>query len=433
MSDTKEHGSSSASGSGKRYRGQRGKTKALDIVNMPNKDRIEVEVNEWGQPNKKKSASKLVTWIGTIARNRLYCPQTYPNWKKIPQPYKDDCWKVIKDKFIIHDDSKNWVFDRLNHRWREHKCDLKAEYYTKYDSDSDRRMNLDPHVMPIEDWDVLLKYWDDEKNKEISEQNKKNKKNQKMHHRTGSTSFAVIREKMRNENLDKKPPSRMEMFDRTHTPSKGGEMDPESAKTMDQLRVALSKESEERQKDSAVQDEVFRGTLKRNSHGWVRMYGPGVTPKQVFGIEGLRTQRREERIVDLRAENSQLKEKIAQQDDKIAEQSDKIAQQGWLGNLEKKDLWSTNGSHFGEIVKYLNLASFVMILGPTYFENTADMKMRYNQIHASMLMKLGRLSLLSFLMLNLALLRNLAPVNCYFQYIPGFLSQVLKPIAFGGT
>ncbi|XP_042500569.1 uncharacterized protein LOC122078596 [Macadamia integrifolia] len=176
-------GNDNTSGSGKRVRGQRGRTKAHDIINIPDGERIQIEVNEWGQPCEGKSTAKLTTWIGTLARNHLYCPLTYPKWTNIPQSYKEDCWKEITAKFIIPEVCKTWCLDRLAKRLKDHKCDLKAEYYSKYDSSSDQRKNIDLQLTPLEQWDALLKLWDDKKHKELSDRNKKNKSKQKMRHR----------------------------------------------------------------------------------------------------------------------------------------------------------------------------------------------------------------------------------------------------------
>ncbi|XP_042513573.1 uncharacterized protein LOC122088380 [Macadamia integrifolia] len=224
-------GNDNTSGSGKRGRGQRGRTKAHDIINMTDGERIQIEVNEWGQPCEGKSTAKLTTWIGTLAMNHLYCPLTYPKWTNIPQSYKEDCWKAITAKFIIPEVFKTWCLDRLAKRLKDHKCDLKAEYYSKYDSPSDRRKNIDLQLIPLEQWDALLKLWDDKKHKELSDRNKKNKSKQKMRHRMGRTSYAVIREKLRNEDPEKKLPNRIKMFDFTHK-RPGFSMDDESAKKL---------------------------------------------------------------------------------------------------------------------------------------------------------------------------------------------------------
>ncbi|XP_042505504.1 uncharacterized protein LOC122082077 [Macadamia integrifolia] len=102
-----------------------------------------------------------------------------------------------------------------------------------------------------------------------------------MRHRMGRTSYAVIREKLRNEDPEKKLPNRIKMFDFTHK-RPGCSMDDEFTEKLEKIQRELSLQPEEMQQDNDVIDETFTKVMGRDRRGYVRMFGPGVTPKQVI-------------------------------------------------------------------------------------------------------------------------------------------------------
>lgn len=85
------------------------------------------------------------------------------------------------------------------------------------------------------------------------------------------------------------------------------------------LKTRLSIESEDRQKDKDVQETIFQEVMGRDHHGRMRLFGGGVTPKDVIGTQTMRDQKRAEEMAHLREENCQLKEEMAQQRAKLTE------------------------------------------------------------------------------------------------------------------
>ncbi|XP_042483624.1 uncharacterized protein LOC122063994 [Macadamia integrifolia] len=139
-------------------------------------------------------------------------------------------------------------------------------------------------------------------------------------------ALLVVLEKFfeRNEDPEKKLPNHIKMFDFTHK-RPGCSMDDESAEKLEKMQRELSLEPEEMQQDNDVIDETFTKVMGRDRRGYVRMFGPGVTPKQVFDLEGLRAQRQGQHISELKLENSQLKEQISQQGVEMNEMKSQIA------------------------------------------------------------------------------------------------------------
>ncbi|KAJ4963880.1 hypothetical protein NE237_023819 [Protea cynaroides] len=107
-------------------------------------------------------------------------------------------------------------------RWKGYKHNLKVDFYEKYDSDTERRANIDLQRMSKEEWDVMFKFWGKEENQAIARRNKTNKEKQHMRHTTGTTSYPVIREDMCIADPNQLPPSRIELFERTHTSKRTG-------------------------------------------------------------------------------------------------------------------------------------------------------------------------------------------------------------------
>lgn len=60
------------------------------------KKQLDVSFNDFGQPNDQKSTSTLAHFLGTIARNGLFCPLNYKDWRLMPSSYKEDMLKEVK-------------------------------------------------------------------------------------------------------------------------------------------------------------------------------------------------------------------------------------------------------------------------------------------------------------------------------------------------
>ena len=73
----------------------------------------------------------------------------------------------MQEKFVLQEDSKSWVLSELNSRWREYKHSLKIDYYDKYDTDEERKANIDTSIMPEEKWYAMFTMWDKPEKKVI--------------------------------------------------------------------------------------------------------------------------------------------------------------------------------------------------------------------------------------------------------------------------
>ncbi|XP_058726373.1 uncharacterized protein LOC131597712 [Vicia villosa] len=203
---------------------KRGKTLCRKIHAWEFKDRQEITLNEVGIPigPDEKTVSELSSFLGTIGRNSNLCPLTFINW-------------IALVKY-----------------WEEHEIDPVWEYVNeKYNVPKEGRKA----VFAIE----------------VSQQNAKNVAQLKWRHRMGNKGFAVIREKMRESNEDKEPPTQAEMFIATRQSRKGKELDQETNTAIIKLQDLIENQG----KSSS---EAFESVLGKQKPGRVRCHGRTTTP-----------------------------------------------------------------------------------------------------------------------------------------------------------
>ncbi|KAG5620309.1 hypothetical protein H5410_005527 [Solanum commersonii] len=140
-----------------------------------------VVLNRCNQPISPTNAvvTELGSFLGTLARNAMLCPLNIHNWKNMDT--KKDLWDYtqnkLEEKYDISDSAKNWALEGIKNARRKYRNDLYENHYKAYDND-DLRMENKPKDVSEFDFKDLLKYWDSEKFKEMSERNTKKKKDE---------------------------------------------------------------------------------------------------------------------------------------------------------------------------------------------------------------------------------------------------------------
>ncbi|WRX16001.1 putative transposase [Theobroma cacao] len=263
----------------KKKRG-RGPTRCLFLNDLADGDRIFVHVNKLGQPVGPESA-KLISFLGTIARNGHRAPLIFFHWRAMPYSYKEEMWEYVQTKFDLDPSCKSWVMQSLATKWRDWKAELKASYYDALNTDEERLKVRDPMVVP-EQWPSLISYWNSDDTKKRCATNKANRAKQKGGHASGTKSYARIREEERNKRPDGKEPTRAELYILTHTRKNGQPVDETAAAFISKLR----KQASEKQNNSQGSDEsndTFCQVMGEEKRNRVRTYGLGVTHTAVFG------------------------------------------------------------------------------------------------------------------------------------------------------
>ncbi|XP_058732396.1 uncharacterized protein LOC131603936 [Vicia villosa] len=164
-----------------------------------------------------------------------------------------------------------------------------------------------PQEVPEEDFKKLLEYWRDENTKEVSHQNAQNIVQLKWRHRMGNKGFAVIREKMRESNEDKEPPTQAEMFIATRQSRKRKELDQETNHAITKLQDLIENHGK-------TSSEAFESVLGKQKPGRMRCYGRTTTPTLL---------KRNEEIARLKREHPA---EVRQFNDRIQEMEEKRRQ-----------------------------------------------------------------------------------------------------------
>nr|XP_027124175.1 uncharacterized protein LOC113740858 [Coffea arabica] len=215
----------------------RGPTFMKEIWGRP-KDfpRIEIKLDDNGIPISEKTS--FSEFLGSLARNDMYCPIDVESWLKMPRKLKMDMLEVIK---------RSW------------KADLKATYFDPAVPNAEARFQKDI--------------------RKLSERNKKARGEKKMNHTTGKKSFAHLRNHLVKQ-LGR-PPTRVEMFNKfyTHadrTPS--STIVAENLEKMNELKNQLPSESQ----DPVGRNDIFAQVVGQDKHGHVRLFSDGVNPTDLW-------------------------------------------------------------------------------------------------------------------------------------------------------
>ncbi|KAL6595092.1 hypothetical protein ACP70R_048195 [Stipagrostis hirtigluma subsp. patula] len=241
-----------AGGKEKKRRG-RGRSLCLKVWTMPEGVRVTVSLNDLGEPIGNEAVT-FSGFLGTLIRDGTLAPLTYPTWRRFPEKNKDVMWRIVNLKFVIAPTGKAWAMKALGTKWKNWKSILKRDRYDSHETDMERLADRDPHV-PEEQWKLLVAYWGTEEAKAASARSKASQAHQQpvRRHRSGTKSFARIREEERQKRPDKEEPSHTDMFILTHEP-KDGKGKPIDKATAD-IFARLHEEAQ-KQRDGSANDSV---------------------------------------------------------------------------------------------------------------------------------------------------------------------------------
>ncbi|KAL5671980.1 hypothetical protein ACJX0J_016286, partial [Zea mays] len=170
---------------------RRGKTKLLQVWNIPRGHRIVVQCNELDQPIGEE-AGIMGKFLGMVARNGNLCSLSYKDWRLFdadintntststpaaPSPAqapplppgpkerltneqknKEDILKQVKRRFLYPARMEKWVLKTIGERWRQHKSNLKSIYYDAHKGLEANYNNVPPGVI-ADQWIALVNHW----------------------------------------------------------------------------------------------------------------------------------------------------------------------------------------------------------------------------------------------------------------------------------
>ncbi|XP_074299010.1 uncharacterized protein LOC141630012 [Silene latifolia] len=170
-----------------------------------------VTFNEFYQPLK-KGGRILVRFIGDTARKENFCLIRDTNWHHVPETFKVDMIKCIREHFVIPDGDgyDKGILKRVGKSVRQYRHDLKKAFFKPLTKTREEICRAVPDGVPRDSWIRLVDYWYSEKGKKFAECGKEARASQNHVHTTGSTSYANIEEKNKRELTE------LEVFKQTH-------------------------------------------------------------------------------------------------------------------------------------------------------------------------------------------------------------------------
>ncbi|XP_076934418.1 uncharacterized protein LOC143600682 isoform X2 [Bidens hawaiensis] len=267
----------------------RGPTRMPKIWAQEKGDRIPILVNAHGQHINDKS-SQLTHFMGTLSRSGKYCP-IYKPWNKVKDTKKQVLLKLLKTKFDIPEDAEGWILKSFRHKVKNWRARVKELYHDPSLS-LQEQISSRPKQVQKKQWRRLVKYWNKEKSKTVSEKNKANRAKKKMVQITGKKSYARVREELKTSTGQDL--SRLEMFHACFS-KHGTTKNEEAANAITQMQQ-LSSNLLEGSTDNPGPDDVFSKVMGKDRNGDAVMYGLGVRGSDVWGVIPSRSACRRENI-----------------------------------------------------------------------------------------------------------------------------------------
>ncbi|XP_021827918.1 uncharacterized protein LOC110768483 [Prunus avium] len=244
-----------------------------------------------------------------------------------------NAWKRIKRTIDWSDPEtkkkapKIWAVaeQKLNHLWKKHKANLKKNWYDPF-LNSEERWNCNDDRVSKEQWRLLVKYWETGPAQKRSITNKCNRAKCRMHHTTGTKSYAQVRNQYKVNHRGVSP-DRCKMFELCHLRKNGTPVNETAAKAMESMNSKIidirNKKKQNQLPDEVTTEEiniVYAEVLGREKGNRVRGYGIGLRIEDVLGVlrekRGLRLEfddmreSYEERIVQVTKDANEREERI---------------------------------------------------------------------------------------------------------------------------
>ncbi|XP_039142878.1 uncharacterized protein LOC120280181 isoform X4 [Dioscorea cayenensis subsp. rotundata] len=299
-SDRVHDGSTSDSGTQKNVRGR---TRLEGLWNSDgNSTKKVVLANSRGQPVG-DGARELGQFLGTMVHRPRFFSFRYTDWRHVPQEDKEKVWQRVQDVFDIDINLKEWALQSFNKKWKDFKCQLKKTNYNPFKGDKVGAKRNRPLELEQVEWNWLVDFWESDTGKMREDKGKINRGKQSMPHTSGTKSFArrFYEETINNDGVEL---SRLDMFLKLHQRRDGTFVDA-VAEERAQMKTLSSQLPEDYQSSSTVRDKIFSQVMGEDNHGRCRMYGLGVSLKDLHGPHPTRRELME-RCERLESQNRRL-------------------------------------------------------------------------------------------------------------------------------
>ncbi|XP_050264239.1 uncharacterized protein LOC126708490 [Quercus robur] len=260
--------------------GKRGKTRLADIWAMTGEYKIQLSLNDEGQPIG-DDGELFVRWLGSFCENGLLCPLTPAGWPSVPQKFKKDCWTEIEQRYIIDPtivkppNQMGWAMSQLGELRRNRRTKLKKDHKKPGLSREQVLAIEPPGVIPAQ-WKEMVDYWFNEKTETLSLKNKASRDKQKNIARCGAKSFAQISAEMAKDKGA--AVERADVFQKVYRTKDGVAVSDRVQDQMDRMAVLLNEQ------DIRLHGEIGNGILWSKDDAYAQVIGLDERPGRVRGV-----------------------------------------------------------------------------------------------------------------------------------------------------
>ncbi|PPS19340.1 hypothetical protein GOBAR_AA01234 [Gossypium barbadense] len=129
--------------------------------------------------------------------------------------------------------SDAYIKKALGKKWRDHKSNLKKEYFKKPISLEEKLQNVPPGMLRYQ-WEDAVRFWNSKKGEDRERVGTSSRQKQKFTHTAGSRSFSCVAQVA--EATSGQKVGRLQLFDITHRKKDGTPMTSEAAEIMEKLK-----------------------------------------------------------------------------------------------------------------------------------------------------------------------------------------------------
>ncbi|KAL2922360.1 DNA mismatch repair protein MSH3 [Bienertia sinuspersici] len=230
---------------------KRGTVYCRKLTMLPPGEKLNVEFDEDGNaigPH----ASLFSFFLGQQVRNKSVCPVQVKGWDEYTSETLDHLWACVKEKCSFDDP--------------EYRRESVMKHAQRLKTKEERLKNKPSEMTKIE-WKFLVDHWSDEKFKEKSKKASESRAHQKMPHYNGTKSFARLRQEI------------------------------------DEIKKL--KEQRDQGLNDKTDEQIFQDVLGKDTHGYLRAYGPGKSITQHFKVKPSRLDLSQE-LIEVKKKADQL-------------------------------------------------------------------------------------------------------------------------------
>ncbi|XP_050264207.1 uncharacterized protein LOC126708456 [Quercus robur] len=260
--------------------GKRGKTRLADIWAMIGEYKIQLPLNDEGQPID-DDGSLFVWWLGSFCKNGLLCSLSPVGWPSVPQKFKNDCWTEIEQRYIIDPtivkppNQMGWAMHQLGELRRNRMTKLKKDHKKPGLSRGQVLASQRPGVITAH-WTEMVDYWFNDKTETLSIKNKASRGEQEDIARSGAKSLAQISAQMAKDKGA--AVERVDVFQKVYRTKNGVTVSDRVQDKMDRMAVLLNEQ------DIRLHGEIGNGILLSNDDAYARVMGRPEHPSRVRGV-----------------------------------------------------------------------------------------------------------------------------------------------------